>query len=131
MSNDSVSAVENELVSRVNTLLETEAPGFDPTIITTMMDLLMELLAGCGQSSATITPDRAVERVKNLSGFEKSMLKSRLKKRARQNGVKDADNISPIAVNAVQCVAVSATPDEQYVFAKTVLNIASPDYEMI
>mgnify|MGYP000938576841 CR=1 FL=1 len=126
-----IQAVETVLTSRINDQLELVAPGFDPAIISTMMELLMDLLSNCGNKTSEMKPEDAVERVKNMSGFEQAMLKSRLKKRARQDGVRDADSIAPKAVKAVKIVATTASPEEQLEFAASVLNVSSPEYEMI
>lgn len=131
MTNDEMVVAQSEFETRVTDELSATAPGFDPAIIPTMIELLMDLLSSCGNKAESLKPEDAINRVKELSTFEQAMLKSRLKRRAKQNGIQDADNLVPKAIRAVRSVAADATPDEQVAFAKTVLNISSPDYEML
>jgi hypothetical protein len=75
-------AVEQEVVNRVTNVLRS-SPEFDPAIISVLIEMLTDLLAGCSKSAENATPEQAIERVKHLSVFERSMLKSRLKRKAR------------------------------------------------
>ena len=105
----------------------------DPAIITTLIAMLTDLFASCfgGGTTTALTPDEAVDKVSNMTLFQKSMLKSRLKKRARDEGVRDAEKLSSLAVNAVTDVALEATPQERVAFAAHVLPIANSDFTMI
>lgn len=131
MPNEVVGA-EDVVVSRVKDKLEVVAPGFDPAIITTMIGLLTDLFAGCMNGNTTqLTPQEAVDKVSKMTPFQKSMLQSRLKRKAREDGVKDASHLAPIAAKAVVEVAKEATPEEQLAFAAHVLPIANSDFTMI
>lgn len=123
-------AVEQEVVNRVTNVLKS-SPEFDPAIISVLIEMLTDLLAGCSKSAENATPEQAIERVKKLSVFERSMLKSRLKRKAKEASIKNASSLSEQAIQAVTEVAQSASPEERKVFAEYVLPLAKSDFEMI
>ena len=124
---------ENELINRTKQELGVLLPGFDDAIIGTLMDLLMDLVTNCfdGGGNDDITPQQAVHKVKNLSPLRRAAFKAQLKKRARLDGVRDANNVAPLAVQAVEKVAKSATPAECEAFAAYLIPIAKNEFEML
>jgi hypothetical protein len=122
--------VENEFTNRVETKLSAASPGFDPAMITTLIDTLMELVSGfCGDKNAT--PEQAVENVSRLSTFQRAALRARLKRNARERGVKDARKLADITADAVETVAKEATPQERVAFAAYLKPMSDDEFSMI
>lgn len=117
---------ETVVVQRIESGLQEAAPGFDPLIITTMIELLMDLLSGmCGGDD--ITPEKAIEKAGNLTRFQQAALRSRLARKAREKGVRDARKISGIAADVATNVAKSSTAEERLEFAKYLKPLASDE----
>ena len=121
---------ENEFTNRVEAKLNAAAPGFDPTMIVTLIETLMELVSGfCGDQDAT--PEQAVEKVSKLSTFQRAALRARLKRNARERGVKDARRLSDITADAVEAVAKDSTPQERVAFAAYLKPLSGDEFTMI
>jgi hypothetical protein len=118
--------IENELMGRVQEELNQTAPGFDPTIIPTFIELLMSLFTNCGGDP--VTPEQAVEKVKKLSPFQQAMLRARLSNAAKRKKIKDARNLADKTADAVEKVAKASTPEERVAFATYIQNITSDDF---
>lgn len=127
MGEEHVVRAEDVFSQRVAEELEAASPGFDLSIIDTLFEVFNELVELCSNTTKQATPEQVVAGVKNMSNFQKSRMVSRLKRRAKENGVRDAGIISGLAVSAVTKVAKSATKEEQLAFAARALNLSSSE----
>lgn len=123
-------AIENAVVDRIAADLNVQAPGFDPALISGLIEFLMTIVTGaCGGSQPQpATPEQAIARVKALTPWQQYALKARAVNYLKAKKIRNAKKDAPIAVDVAVTQAKKATKDEQIALATYITKLGSDDY---